>query len=179
MHSVSLVYQYQYAHVYWLPLFPLKKDIKAYCHNCEEFINYESIKNNTTQNSIKYPLRSFFGLILIVLGLSTFMSYMYINTKQANDLTLQYINNPEVGDIYEIKYNDKEYGLARITDIKGDSIMMQMSEYIADRKSGLEDLKTKKSYKDRYYEENHGYTKEYLLNSLQDNHIIKVNRKAQ
>ncbi|SHF43224.1 hypothetical protein [Dysgonomonas macrotermitis] len=178
MHSVSLIYQYEYAHIYGISLFPIKKDIRGYCQACEEGINYQSIKTNTTQHSVRYPILSFVGLILIVLAITVFASYIYIDKKQTRELSIQCINTPEVGDIYEVKFSEKEYGLMRISDIKGDSILMQLGEYVTDRITGLKELKNGE-YKDRFYDETFSYTKDELFSNLEQEVIIRVNRKTQ
>lgn len=178
IHSVSLIYQYQYAHVYGIPLFPTKKDIKGYCSACEEGINYQSIKNNTTQYSVRFPIMSFIGLIIIVLTIAGIASYTYIDNIQTKKLSIEYINDPKEGDIYEVKFGDKEYGLMRISGFEGDSIMMQTGEYVIDRRSGIKDLKTGE-YKNKFYEERFGYTKEELLQILEEETILKVSRKEE
>lgn len=176
MHSVSILYQHEYAHVYGIPLFPTKKDIRGYCSACEEGINYDSIKNETTKQSVRFPISSFIGLILIILAITTLASYIYIDKNQAKELSLQCINNPAIGDIYEVKFSEKEYGLMRVSAIKGDSIMIQTGEYVTDRRTGLKELKTGE-YKDRFYEETFGYTKDDLLNNLENEVIIRIYRK--
>lgn len=176
MHSVSIFYQYEYAHVYGIPLFPIKKDIRGYCSSCEEGINFDSIKNETTKRSVRFPISSFTGLFLIIIAITALASYIYIDKKQEKALSLECINNPSIGDIYEVKFDEKEYGFLRVSAIKGDYIMIQTGEYVTDRRTGLKDLKTGE-YKDRFYEESHGYTKDDLLDNLAKEVIIRVYRK--
>lgn len=169
------VYVFQkFAHVFWIPIFPMSKIGVSECSHCKQVLrnkempsplvaNYEDIKSRA-----KTPVWTFSGLaliaVLIVVG--------FISDKKKDDKNAQLILAPQSGDFFEIKTDKRQYTLFKVDQVEGDSVFVRISNYETNKISGLSDLKKKEFSEDLF-----GFSKSELKYMLGKGEIIDIERK--
>jgi hypothetical protein len=164
----------KYAHIYWLPLFPLGKHGVSQCDKCKLILKNNKMPNDlrlayyNVRTKAKTPIWMFSGLIIIGL-LSIYGIY---GSKKEAEKTKQMIVDLKPNDILQIKVN-QEYTKIKITTVKGDSVFYKSNQYSVDRESGLDKI----SNADKsFYEEEEGSTKLEMKNKFENNEILKIIR---
>lgn len=172
--SIEMTVFQKYAHVFWIPFFPMGKTGMCHCENCKQVLelkempdslkaSYENLKAKT-----KTPIWMFSGLallaILITIGI--------ITSKKNDEKNAQLILTPQIGDIFEIKTKDNQYTLYKIDQVEGDSVFVQTNNYETNKRTGLDDLKNKE-----YSEDVFGFTKTELKQMLENGEIVDIERK--
>jgi len=174
--STELYVFQKYAHVFWIPLFPVGKTVVSECHHCKQVLkqkempsalisSYEKIKSQT-----KTPVWTFAGLavfaVILLLDLST--------TRKNDKENAQYILAPKSGDILEIKTKENQYTVYKIDEVQGDSVLIRINEYETNKLSGLGELKAKgeKSFSDETF----SFSKAELKTMLEKGEIIDIER---
>jgi len=138
------VYQ-RYAHIFWIPFFPIGKIGVSACSNCRQVLkdknmpaslklNYENLKSQT-----QIPIWNFAGLgVVAVITLSVMISDNQTK-KKVNNLVLA----PKPGDVLHIKEKDTSYTLYKLTKVTKDSVYLVTCKYVSDQEDGLNDLAAK------------------------------------
>lgn len=117
--SVRYFIYHEYYHFFFIPIFPSGiKSGEGICSNCNK------INNTKTED---YILRTrtpiyFYSWIIIFIGLFTFGVITNLQTQREKKL---FIDNPKVGDVYQIRANDNNnisYYFLKVNSIKDDSI---------------------------------------------------------
>ncbi|MEL6593150.1 MAG: hypothetical protein AAFQ68_23835 [Bacteroidota bacterium] len=163
----------RYAHVYWIPLFSIGKSAKTVCGACGTEITKKDrsldIQNRLQdmKSDMKIPFWHFTGL-----GIVAFLISWGVFQSSQNDAdNLSYIQNPLVGDYYEVKV-DEGYRLLKVVGVSADSVAIQQSQYIATKLSGLGELKEDYPFE----EEQMMLSREYLKSLFEDGEIRDVDR---
>lgn len=167
----------RYAHIFWIPLFPYKKEAVTQCNHCKQILSkkeftsgiqakYEEMKLN-----IKTPYWQFIGLaaiaFIVILGVYTGI--------QDDKRDKAFLNAPKAGDIYEIRTTGGQYTLYKVAEVKKDTVYVMFNEFETNKKSGL-------SGKEFVLEDNYlkdGYqpfSKSDLLKMKESGEIQAVNR---
>ena len=172
--SIDMHVFQKYAHVFWIPFFPLGKTGVSQCDHCKQVLklkempgtlraSYDNLKSQT-----KTPIWTFSGLalvaVLIVAGV--------ISDKKKGERNAQLIVTPQAGDIFEIKTKDKQYTIYKVYKVQGDSVFIQPSNYEVNKMTGLNDLKQKEYSSDVY-----GVSKTDLKKMLEEGEILDIDRK--
>ncbi len=129
------VYQ-QYAHVFWIPFFPIKKVGASVCSHCQGVIQHKQLPSNlqdsynTIKAQSKTPVWMFAGLALVVVLITVGV----VSAKQDDARNAGYLAAPQDGDIYELKTPENHYALMVVEQIKGDSAYVRLSDYEVDKK---------------------------------------------
>lgn len=139
--SVALVVYSRYAHVYWIPVFPIGKLTATECINCKqsftgdaipasykEQVDYQKVKAST-------PILHFAGLMVIVAAIIAGV----ISSHQNDKTMLASIEAAQPGDTYHVKYDSKEYTLWKVTEVKGDTVYFYPHQYVVNKLSGLDE----------------------------------------
>lgn len=164
----------KYAHVFWIPFFPMGKTGVSQCDHCKQVFklkempaslkaSYENLKSNA-----KTPVWMFSGLALI----AVLVTAMVISDKKKGEKNAQLILTPKAGDIFEIKTTDNQYTVYKVDQVQGDSVFIQPSNYEVNKLTGLNDLKKKEYSSDIF-----GVSKNDLKKMLEDGEIIDIDRK--
>lgn len=118
-HQRFYVYQ-QYFHVMFIPFFPTSiKTISCSCGECNDTFNQE--KKRDYLSMTKTPIYLYSGVLLIA-GLIIFV---VIGNLQNRKLKKEYVNNPMIGDVYQIHHDENNvpsYYFFKIDNIKSDTI---------------------------------------------------------
>lgn len=127
-----------YFHIFWIPVFVYKKSAHIVCLSCKlsmESKEYGSEMGELKQNlkmlksSVKSPWYLYIGAILVGL----FIAYIVYISNQNSQQKQDYINNPQIGDVYLLKdlqepttYN---HYLMKTVDTQGDSLLVVFNSY--------------------------------------------------
>ena len=174
--SVNVFVHQRYAHVFWVPVFPLKKLFSTQCNHCKQVLELKSLPLNFStekesfQSKLKTPLWTFAGLVLAVLFIATIV-YL-IRKDNAEDKV--FIDNPKVGDVYEVRLDGSAYTLYKVAKFTKDSVFVKINEYETDRSSGLYDLKRKGA--SAYLPDTFGFSKLEIISMFENGDISDVNR---
>ena len=124
-----------YAHLFWIPLFPYKKSAQIFCTHCQlvqkdkELPGEMKEQVRTLKSSVKSPVYLFAGLIIIVL----FAAFIFYSSLQNSQLQQSFIDDPQIGDVYIIEDPDEptEYNhyLLKVTDILPDSLVVSINTF--------------------------------------------------
>lgn len=138
-YATQLTIFMKYAHVFWLPFFPLGKIGITHCQECDyesevkhmppEFITaYDKVKA-----SIRPPAWMFAGIVLVVVAILVGTIGSMFNDAQ----NAQYVQNPQKGDCYEIRLEKDEYTLYKVAKVQEEWVFIQVNEYKTDGIEGV------------------------------------------
>lgn len=167
----------KYAHVFWIPFFPMGKTGVCQCDHCKQVLklkempsslkaSYDNLKAQT-----KTPIWMFSGLALV----AVLITIGVISDKKKDEKNAQLILTPQSGDIFEIKTKDNQYTLYKIDQVQGDTVFVRVNNYETNKATGIDDLKKKGD--NVYSEEVFGLSKSELKVMLDKGEIIDVDRK--
>lgn len=175
--SIQMSVFQKYAHIFWIPFFPIGKTAVSQCTHCKQVLEKKEFNGNLQESyhkiksNSKTPIWTFFGIgiatILIVWGL--------IASKDHAAKNEQLILSPEKGDIYEVKYGHKQYTLYKIDEIVGDTVFLIFNEYETNKISGLSELNEMGA--EAYGTEALPVLKSDLKEMFESGEIIDVNRE--
>lgn len=165
--QVSLVSRY--AHIYWIPLFPLKKIAVTQCLNCQSTWDEKQLPPGlapavqAVKQTTKAPYWTWAGVALILaLGLFGYLSSIR-NTHTDEAL----LAHPRAGDIYTVRSDStRKYSLLKVQQASGNVVELVANEYETDEDTPLNSLN-----------EPARYSKEPFTLSLLDLQIMR--RKGQ
>ncbi len=164
----------KYAHVYWIPLFPMGKTAVLECNHCKK-TNYakdlpEEIKRKfmREKEGVRAPIWNFAGLGVIG-AIILFGMYTNSQTKASEK---EYINQPKIGDTYYMGSSVGNYSSAIITKIEKDSVYVLVNNYEVDRRSDVDEIDIDENYTDAY----EVYAKKDLINMYSNKNIYEINR---
>jgi hypothetical protein len=172
------VYQ-QYAHVFWIPFFPIRKVGASVCSHCKGVINNKEFPSNLQQSyqaikaQTKTPVWMFSGLAL----LAVLISAVAISISQDNKRNAGYLAAPQDGDIYELKTEGNHYGLILVEQIKGDSAYVRLSDYEVDKKVTISKLQSMN--KGKFSEDLFVFSKAELKNMWDKGEIVDAKRGSE
>jgi len=118
---------------------------------------------------------------LLTLLLFPFLGFVSCENKEVAKL----IEDPELGDLYEIKLDDNKYTVYRVSTITYDSLAFRPHNKIVSDKKEIKALIQEDKdniYEDKrglYQPESVGYSKETLKKLLSDGTVLNVNRMTR
>jgi hypothetical protein len=170
------IYQ-QYAHVFWIPLFPVGKTARVHCEQCKkvsekkEFTQSIKMVYDNLKTEVKTPVWTFAGLAVVFL----IISYAFYQSAETDKKIAAYTKAPEEGDIWEMKFNNSRYTLYKVVGANKDSVFIQYHQYETNQSSGLDDLRKKGD--GAYSNENYLYLLPELEQMTTAGEIIDIERK--
>lgn len=143
--SIQMNIYQRYAHVFWIPFFPIGKTGVSVCESCRQVLQlkqmpeslkpaYDSVKSNT-----RIPVWTFIGVFLIAGGIVAGV----ISEKQTAEKVSKLIMAPKQNDVFQIKLKDEQYTLYKVTKVQHDTVYFVANKYTIDQESHIEDLATK------------------------------------
>lgn len=163
-----------YGHLYWIPTIPMGKTVVAQCEHCRKTFDEKDMSIQMRDairpmlEETKTPLMHFSGLFVIG-GLFALGIYASINNERDN---LAFINEPAVGDVYEIKEAYNEYTTQKVVSVTVDSVYCAENQYSVNKSRGLSDIDKDKNYVNTGV----GYSRQELIKMLKADKITKVKR---
>ncbi|MFN3755293.1 hypothetical protein [Flavobacterium sp.] len=167
----------RYTFLTFIPLFPVDKEILIFCDHCDEVIQYHQLEENT-KNEIKRikkesilpaPFWTYTGSIALA-GALFFGIYSYVNSNNNSKI---YLQNPMVGDVYNVKMSNGFYTTYRIDKMSKDSIFVTVNDYQAYLPYETDDIDTPENYTDTKTK----YSKQDIANLFNKDEIYSITRK--
>lgn len=163
-----------YAHIYWIPFFPLGKTLVSQCTHCKQVLEEKEMPHDLREHcqylkqETKTPIWYFSG-IGVIAALILIVSLTSSAEKKENKARLE---APQAGDRYEIQTQDGDYTLLRITRLSGDTVFFNPNEYTVNKISGLSDL----DKPEKYLDEEYLILRADLNDMMQKGKILDINR---
>ena len=171
--SINMHVYGKYAHVYWIPFFPIGKTGISECQNCKQVTEEKAMPSNYKEgytelkSKAKTPWWHFSGLAVIaaIVCISLFTSS---NHKKDE---IGYLQTPLKGDVY--KYKTKTgYSTMKVDSVSSDSVFVLLNT--------LEHNKMSKVYKidkaENYEKTRTAIAREEILNEYQKGEIYSIDR---
>ena len=152
----------RYFHIFWIPLFPIKREVGTECPQCKQTIVGKEV-SDTVRNSVKEAvfttgkvLPMFTGLVILAI---IFGYAGYLGTQQSKK-EAAYLASPAVNDYYIVKFgeffkyddNKYPYGILKVTNISGGTMEVLVSNYAYESSSGARQAISKgETGKKEYY----------------------------
>ncbi len=177
--SIQMTIFQKYAHVFWIPFFPVGKTGATQCTHCKHVLerkefpaslygHYETMKINS-----RTPRWTFTGLsvitVIIVWGIVS-----KIENDQKNAVL---ILTPEAGDIYHIKKAYKQYTLYKVDHVAGDTVFVFVNQFETDKLTGLTLLLSKGD--EAFIQEHLPIMKSHLKAMFDRGDIIDIDRRKK
>lgn len=127
-----------YVHIFWIPVFPYKKQAFIACNNCQAAIEESGMDAETKskfkllKGAVKLPVYMFSGLILIAIAIA-FGIFSSIQTDMEKE---DFITSPLRNDVYTV-YDSEEpssykYYLMKVVLADEDSVVFAPNTYSYD-----------------------------------------------
>jgi len=175
--SIQMIVFQKYAHVFWIPIFPIGKTAATQCSHCKQVFQKKEFTGNLNndfenlKSKSKTPIWTFSGLALI----AALIIWGTISSRQNDEKKSKFILTPQKGDIYEIKKDYNQYTLYKVENIVGDTVFVLVNLYETNKISGLSDLKGKGD--EAFIQESLPILKADLKVMLDKGQIIDIDRK--
>jgi hypothetical protein len=176
-HQVRMHIVQKYAHIFWIPMFPLSKTGASQCGHCKQLLKTGEMPISlraayqASMAKAKTPLWTFTGLMIFaaLIALGAFTGHE--NSKK----NAEWISTPQAGDIYEVKIDRSHYTLYKVLRVEGDLVFCGQNRYETNKIVGLIDLKSKGN--EAYLAVPISFRKGVLQQMLTDEKILNVDRK--
>lgn len=172
--SVQMNVFQRYAHIFWIPVFPIGKTGVSQCTSCRQILKqkempasiklgYENLKTHT-----KIPVWTFSGLLIIALAIAGFA----IADKQKASRVSKMLTSLHKDDVLEVKVKDDQYTLFKVDHVTGNLVYVAFNKFQTNMESSIDDLKDK--------EFDNSVIKEFPVSQLISNNdfeVIDIDRK--
>ena len=175
--NTSMIYSVfgKYAHIYWIPFFPISKLTVTECTSCKKTYDYKElpqpiqtkIDREKEKDVAKTPIWMFSGLILIGV-LVAFGAYSSGETEKKE---AEYLKAPKIGDIYRFESTAGYYSTMKVESVLKDSLHVYVNEMEVSKQSGISDIDKPENYKELY-----GYSIEEIREMYKDKKIYEIDR---
>ncbi|UTW61596.1 zinc-ribbon domain-containing protein [bacterium SCSIO 12741] len=164
----------RYAHIFWIPLFPVGRPAVAECSHCQAAYDKKEMTAEMRQaadalsSSTKTPIWFFSGLAVIAV-----LAGVIFYTGQVNsENNKRYIEEPMAGDKYDYKSGDGMYSTLLVDRVDSDSVYVFENTMQVDKRSQL-----RKIDKPEYYPETtYGVSRQDVKDLFQDGTIFDIDR---
>ncbi len=168
----------RYAHIFWIPFFPIGKTAVSQCNNCKQVLKQKEMPaslqkeiNYTLNTKTKTPVWMFSGLVLLAILITS----MVIDSNKKNQRNAALILAPQSGDVFEVRTVDNQYTLFKVNEVQGDTIMLFVNDFQTNKTSGLRDIKGKGD--NAYSDEIYAIAKKDLKEMFDEGKILDIDRK--
>jgi hypothetical protein len=141
--SVELNIFQRYAHVFWIPLFPVGRLAQTGCEHCKEVRSgkglhaAEKLLYRDLAKDDRTPVWMFSGVLLV--GILIPLAFWQ---SGRNDLAVRArLQAPMLGDVYQIKLDNSRYTIFKVVDVSSDSVGVLWSTSETNKLRGLTRLK--------------------------------------
>jgi hypothetical protein len=174
--STELYVFQKYAHVFWIPFFPMGKTGVSQCNHCKQILKKDEMPSSMLQAydrikaQTRVPIWTFAGVALV----GVMIAAGFVSDKQKDERNATLIQAPATGDVFEVKTKEGQYTLMKVADVRGDSLLIQLHQYETNKLTGLADLKRKGDA--GYTEEVFVVLKDDVKAMVKDGEIIEIIR---
>ncbi len=143
----------KHIHVFWIPLFPIWKNLISTCGHCKKVMKYKEMpealkfESQNLKDRAKGPIWQFSGVIIILLLIvvSEFGSGVYKEKK------FKLFASPMKGDVYEYVVETGKYSTLKILKVSNDSIYFAPNNYTSKSIIHLFKINKEENYSDKIY----------------------------
>lgn len=174
--TVTLSTYARYAHIFWIPIFPLGRLSLSQCQHCKQVLESKQmpsqIKAYHERNlaETRIPIWQFSGLVLLMVVVTL---GVFANKADQEERAL-FIKDPRAGDIYELKTQEGNYTLFKLQDITPDSVVVIFNAYEVNKLSGLYKIDKAENYSDSLL---YTLSRGELHTMFEAGEILDINRK--
>jgi hypothetical protein len=143
--SIQMSVYQRYAHIFWIPFFPIGKMGVSACSNCRQVLKDKNMPASlklscqNLKSQTRTPVWNFAGLgIVAVIAVS-----VMVNDNQTKKKVSRLILTPKPGDVLHIKEKDTSYTLYKLTRVTKDSVYLVLCKYESDQENDLDNLEAK------------------------------------
>ncbi len=175
--SIQMYVFQKYAHLFWIPFFPMRKTGSSHCNQCSQVLKLEDMPPSLMapyhilKAKTRTPIWMFSGLaivlLLIIIGV--------VSDIKKDEKNAKLILTPQIGDIFEIKTKNNQYTLLKIEYVFGDSVYVRFNLYETDKISGINKLQ--RNGDNAYTQEIYGFSKAELKKMFDDGNILDIERR--
>lgn len=165
----------KYAHIYWIPTFPMGKEHIVECDSCKQTFKVKELnqqvqdKYKLETQDVKTPIWNFAGLAI----LTCLVACVFYFIKQDEANSELYIETPQFGDVYKIEGSRSDYiSTMKIVEVSTDSIFVVYNDYESDGYS-ISDLDKPENYDATAV---YGFSNEQIKNMYAEKAIKEVKR---
>lgn len=164
----------RYAHVFWIPFFPMNKLGVSQCNHCKQTLRTRemppALKNEyeTLKAQTKTPLWMFAGAAL----LAVLIVFVIVDENKKSAATAEYIKHVQPNDLLETKV-EEGYTYLKVVAVKGDTVYVKGNKEAVSLESGLTKLGTGES---SFGDEAFSTTQQNLLVQYKEKKILNVVR---
>lgn len=164
----------KYAHIYWIPTFPVGKENVLECDHCKKTFTLKELpeqikhKFNLEKQGSGFPIWYFSGIAIIasIIAIGAYVS------KQDDADDINYINSPQIGDVYSIDNGENSYSAMKVYEVTADSVYVLLNDYEIDKKNAIDEI-DKTEY---YTTEKYSFSSKDILNMFNEETIFEVDR---
>ncbi|MCC2546560.1 hypothetical protein LJY25_08910 [Hymenobacter sp. BT175] len=177
--SLHLSVVCRYAHVYWIPTFPIGKSVVGQCTHCQKAWLANQLPPalagaaTALKKETSAPLWhwSGLGILAVLIGIG-----LVANARDDQD-DAAYLAAPRVGDIYTVRASDttSNYSLLKVVSCKGNTLDLVANEYVINDPTPLDDLNSP----DKYSKEPMSLTRADLQIMLNKGQLTDVDRLGE
>ncbi len=145
MLSVQVFVFQKYAHVFWIPAFPIGKTGGSHCSHCKQTLKPKEMPQDVKLSydnlraRSKAPVWTFSGLAIFAL----LVTWGIFASRQSAAANAKMILAPQPGDVYEVKQGPSSFTLYKVSRVEGDSVYILHNMYESNKRSGLSGLLNK------------------------------------
>ena len=140
----------RYAHVYFIPSFPLSKTAVTQCDHCQQVWEEKTLPTELhpavreLKKSTRFPLWTWAGVAVFVLGLAG----AAIAGRYHERDRVAWLAAPQAGDIYTVHSpgDSTRYSLLKVVSAKGNTVEVVGNEYETDDSSPVTELNSPEKY---------------------------------
>lgn len=144
--NTMTMYVFQkYAHVFWIPFFPIGKTGISQCEHCKQALKLKEMPATLrdTYNNLKQQTRTPIWMFSGSALLAVLFTILILDIQDDDRKTKQYVAAPAVNDILNIKTKDNEYSILKVVELRSDSVFVLPSAYMATKSTRLYELREK------------------------------------
>lgn len=173
--SVELSIGRKHAHLFWIPMFPLGKVGVSECVHCKHTMSTKEMPLGFQQEfknwsgEAKGPLWQYTGIALFPLLI---IAAMY-NSDKEKEKELLYLEHPQLGDIYQYKYDKEYYSTMKVVGVTEDSVYVVLNSVASTSVTKMSQITKEENY---IMELPEGYSIGDLKQKLQSGEIVDVIR---
>lgn len=166
-----------YVHIFWIPLFPYKKQGLLECNQCKSVVSDHQLIDllkdamKRMKQSVKFPKYMFSGSALLI----ALLAFLFINSNIQEDREYGYLVNPEVGDVYHFKDKDEsteyKYYLWKAEELFEDSMYISTNGYAYNQ------IPASLLVEDGFYDTYYVVHKNALLELYESGDLVKIQRE--
>ena len=134
----------RYAHIYWIPFFPIGKQQILECNHCKSTYELKNLPEvikqkfhkEQEQNPAKTPITHFTFSIIIGLGIA----FAFFSSLKSDSDSKEFSENPKVGDVFFETTSTGKYSTSRVTKVTKDSVFVLVNNMEIEQKSSVDKI---------------------------------------